>query len=99
MWSSRLVQSLRAFGHEAVLLGPGKPWPVAEVAIVNLGEVAYRPEELVPKLRAEGIRVLAHAGHKEKELLELGRQIGCDRLATNSELTNKLPDLLAALEV
>ncbi|RYG43040.1 hypothetical protein EON79_17750 [bacterium] len=97
MWSSRLVMSLKAFGHEATLVGPGKPWPAAEAAIVNLGEAAYKPEELVPALRAQGIKVLAHAGHKEKELIELGRTIGCDRLATNSELTNKLPALMDEL--
>lgn len=91
------MKGVQGFGHEATLLGPGKPWPEADVAIVNLGETAYKPEELVPKLRAQGIRVLAHAGHKEKELHELGRQIGCDRLATNSELTHKLPALLESL--
>ena len=41
--------------------------------------------------------MIAHAGHKEKELLELGKDLEVDRLATNSELTYKLPQILEEL--
>jgi len=65
-----------------------------QVAIVNLGSRAMDPAALVDALREKGVYVIAHAGHKEKELHELGRTLGCDRLATNSEITHKLPQLL-----
>ncbi len=95
MWGPRLVKSVTAFGHEPVLL-PKVPVdiPTGDVAIVNLGSASMAPDVLVPKLRAAGLKILAHAGHKEKDLLELGRGLGCDRLATNSELTNKIEKIL-----
>jgi len=95
MWSSRLLQSLRGFGHEGIIK---KSLPDsaegAEVAIVNLGSTTPSPIDLVQRLHSLGIRVLAHAGHKEKQLLQLGREAGADILATNSELTFKLPELV-----
>jgi hypothetical protein len=97
MWSARLAQSLRGLGHEPVVL---TSMPAAdergEAAIVNLGD-RLPPAELVERLHGLGIPVIAHAGHKERELHELGRQAGADRLATNSELTFKLPELLAEI--
>lgn len=98
MWSARLAQSLRGLGHEAQVLG-GLPADDerADAAIINLGSSAPPPGELVARLHALGIPVIAHAGHKEKELHALGRQAGADRLATNSELTYKLPEILAEI--
>lgn len=95
MWSSRLVQSVKALGYEAVLrtkLPEGQEQ--AEIAIVNLGSHSLKPTDLVPKLRESGVKVIAHAGHKEKELHALGKDLGCDRLVTNSELTYKLEQIL-----
>ena len=98
MWSARLVQSLRGTGHEPMLRNSlPEDAEGASVAIVNLGQAAPDPVALVARLHELGVKVLAHAGHKEKELLELGRAAGADRLATNSELTFKLPQLLEAL--
>lgn len=94
MWSARLVQSLRALGHVAQVLNA--PAGEADMAIINLGEA--RAASLVESLKVLGVPVLAHAGHKETELLELGRSLGVDRLATNSELTHKLPSLLSQFE-
>jgi len=94
MWSSRLVQSLRGLGHEPVLLS--KPDIVeGEVAIVNLSSPKFDPEELVPVLVAAGIRVIGHAGHKEKDLIAMGKAAGCDHVASNSELSFKLEEVLA----
>jgi hypothetical protein len=93
MWSSRLVNTLRKLGHEPQQRK--EPFPEqADVAIVNLGEERYQLEHLVPELQALGVVVIAHAGHKEKQLHELGKAIGCDILATNSELTFKIESLL-----
>jgi hypothetical protein len=96
MWSSKLVQSLKALGHEATLLNeiPDSAQG-AEVAIVNLAQPQPDPAKLVEALRALGIRTIGHAGHKEADLLELGRRIGVDIVATNSELTCKIGDLIA----
>jgi DNA-binding NarL/FixJ family response regulator len=94
MWSVKLSKALGALGHEATVA----PKPVEgefDVVIVNLGDPAVDWAERVAELHARGMRVIAHAGHKEKELIELGRQAGCDVLATNSELTHKLADVLA----
>lgn len=94
MWSSRLLQSIKGIGHAGILqtvVDEGS----ADAAIVNLGD----PEtpSLVQELKSKGIFVIAHAGHKEKELLDLGRGLEVDRLATNSELTFKLPQILEAV--
>lgn len=100
LWSSRLSQTLRAFGHEPLLRRglPDSP-EGAELAIINLGAKSPSPSDLVTQLHELGIPVLAHAGHREKELMELGRDAGADRLATNSELTFKLPELVEQLRM
>jgi hypothetical protein len=40
------------------------------------------------------VAIIAHAGHKEAELHDLGRGLGCDQLVTNRELTVRLADIL-----
>lgn len=95
MWAPRLTKSVTAFGHVATAFAKmPNELPSADVAIVNLGSRAMPPSEIVPQLRNAGIKVIAHAGHKETELLELGRELGCDRLATNGELTHKIDQIL-----
>lgn len=93
MWSPRLVKTIQALGHEALVVPRGDV-KEGDVAIVNLGAPSFHPEALVPALRAQGVHVIGHAGHKELELHELGKQIGCDTLATNRELTFQLERLL-----
>ena len=89
------MKSVVAFGHEATVFAKAPPeMPVADVAIVNLSSRAILPSDIVPKLKAAVIKVIAHAGHKEKELLELGKELGCDRLATNGEITHKIDQIL-----
>lgn len=99
MWSARLSQTLKGHGHEPLVR---KSLPTesegAEAAIVNLGWTSPSPVDLVARLHELGIPVLAHAGHKEKELMQLGKEAKADVLATNSQLTFKLPDLLAQLK-
>lgn len=95
MWSSKLKQSLRLLGHECLVLREVPPEGTADAAIVNLGE--GDPKALVAALRERGVPAIAHAGHKEKELLDLGREAGVAILATNSELAHKLPEILSKL--
>ena len=95
LWSARLVKSLRALGHEAIVRTEPDATPGdARVAIVNLGSAKLRADDLVPKLKSYGIRTIGHAGHKETELLAYGASSGCDVVATNSQLTYKLPELI-----
>ncbi|MCB0826269.1 MAG: hypothetical protein KDC26_08770 [Armatimonadetes bacterium] len=96
MWSPRLMKSVQGLGHKAVLFEQiPDEFPVADCAILNL---AYGPDEemkgLIARLRGRNVYVIGHAGHKEKEKLEVGKEMGCDRLATNSEITFKLEKLL-----
>lgn len=94
-WSARIMKSLSALGHEPVLVGkPTGSYPDAEAAILNLGAAEFEPDALVPRLRKAGIFVIGHAGHKEIDLRQMGKKAGCDRIASNSEMTFKLESLL-----
>ena len=96
MWAPRLVKSVSAFGHQSQVVSKVPlVIPAGDVAIVNLGSLSMPAETLVPQLKAAGLKIIAHAGHKEKDLHDLGKNLGCDRLATNSELTHKLEQILA----
>ncbi|MBX3096376.1 MAG: hypothetical protein KF812_05895 [Fimbriimonadaceae bacterium] len=96
MWAARLVQSARSLGHEAVMLSDHEVRP-GDVAVVNLSDDASLLSSLVAGLRDQGSYVIGHAGHKEKPLLALGNEFGCDRVATNSEITHKFESLLPAV--
>ncbi|HVL39245.1 MAG TPA: hypothetical protein VM328_07625 [Fimbriimonadaceae bacterium] len=96
LWTSRLTRSMRGLGHEAeVLASTPDDSRGAQAAIVDLSSTKLPPEEVVPRLKALGLHVIGHAGHKEKQLHELGRDAGCDQLVTNSELTFKLEEILS----
>lgn len=96
LWSARLDKYVRSLGHTPVVV-TRPDVQAGDVAIVNLGAPHFGPETLVPALRAQGTRVIGHAGHKELELHELGKSIGCDVLATNRELTFQLDRILRDL--
>lgn len=96
MWSSRMMNSFRGLGHTASVESK-VPEGTANLAIVNLGDGSVA--NLVSELKERGIYIVAHAGHKEKELLDLGKGLGVNRLATNSELTHKLPQILEQISV
>jgi hypothetical protein len=95
MWSSKLVNSLKALGHECSIESEFPATEMAQVAIVNLGD----PDVgiLIKLLKAHEVKVIAHAGHKEKDLLEIGKEHNVDHLATNSELTFKIESILFKL--
>lgn len=94
MWSVKLSKALSALGHEPTVSAK-VPEGEFDLAVVNLGEQGVDWPVRVAELHARGMKVIAHAGHKEKDLHELGRLAGCDVLATNSELTHKLADVIA----
>lgn len=88
MWSSKLSKSLRAAGYEVEIADSVPAASDAMIAVINLSDQNIVEVEALKK---QGIKTLAHAGHKEKELLSLGTQLGCDRVVSNSEITHKLP--------
>ena len=95
MWSSKVLQSLKALGHEAILTKDlPSPELKADAAIVNLGQPSPDPSELVRTLKELGIPVIAHAGHKETALHQQGKDLAVAVMATNSELTFKMENLL-----
>jgi len=100
LWTSRLKLSIQALGHEPIQLKLGSEIPDGvEVAIVNLGMEAELLKSTIENFKEKGIIVIGHAGHKEKNLLQLGKDFGVDRLATNSELTNKLGQIIETIHV
>jgi hypothetical protein len=50
-----------------------------------------------PSLKKRGVFTLAHAGHKEKDLIALGKQHQVDRIATNGEITHKFESIIASI--
>ena len=94
IWSARLANSVKALGHEGFVVDALPNKIDADVAIINLAEPAPL---VVGPLQAAGVKIIAHAGHKEKDRLELGKAAGCDLVVTNSELTYKLPEILKQL--
>lgn len=97
MWSARLRQNAAGLGHTAVVLDQlPETIPAGDVAIVNLSTSRLPVDELLARLQKESLFVIGHAGHKEMGLLDMGREKGCHRVVTNSELTNKLAAILEA---
>ena len=92
LWSSRLANSVRGLGHEAQVVDVAPDELDADVAIINLAEPDM---DAISRLNARSIKIVAHAGHKEKERLAHGRSAGCELVVTNSELTFKLEEILA----
>ena len=93
-----MKQSVAGFGHEptVALKVPESP-ECFDVAIVGLASEPMRAE--IPKLVALGVHVIGHAGHKDKELHALGRELGCHELATNGQITFKIGEMLEARSV
>ncbi|MDI9638961.1 hypothetical protein QM565_24925 [Geitlerinema splendidum] len=96
MWSPRIKQTLAGLGHNPMVFSKiPDPLPAADVAILNLGSQSLFSEELVRNLKSQGTYVLAHAGHKETELWEMGKAAGCDDIVSNGNLTFRLDKFLA----
>lgn len=98
MWSVRLERALAGLGHEPVASTGGIPDGPFDAAVVNLGQGGTDWPALVQSLHDRSMLVVGHAGHKEKDLHELGKLAGCDLLATNAELTMKLASVLSRVE-
>jgi hypothetical protein len=91
LWSTKVARMLAASGIETEVRSAVPSESDAMIAIINLGE---RTPVEIESLKQMGMKILAHAGHKETELLDLGKATGCDRIATNSAIAHKLPQIL-----
>lgn len=98
MWSVKLSSGISQLGHSSIVIDSlASEIPAVDVAIVNLGSARLPAGTLIPQLKDKAIKVIAHAGHKEKPLLTLGNECGADLVVTNGELTHKLGEILAKL--
>jgi hypothetical protein len=94
MWGVRLRNAVQTLGVPVAVREHHNPEP-ATLAIINLSDAPEALAPLIHALKAQGTYVLGHAGHKEKPLHRMGNEWGCNYVATNSEIANKLPQLLA----
>lgn len=95
LWSERLRRGCLALGYQpTVLTSPELPSPPADIAILNLGQAEFAASEFIAQLHAAGTRTIGHAGHKEAEYLERGREAGVSQIVTNGTLHHKLAQVL-----
>lgn len=97
MWTARLRLSIEAAGHTPLIVSTSGEIPPADIAVVNLGSTRFPADQLVPQLKSAGCKIIAHAGHKEKPLIQTGNDLGCDLVVSNSTLTNHLVKVIAQL--
>jgi hypothetical protein len=96
LWSVRLKNAFEGLGLEAKVYGRAVlPEAGTEFALLNLGDVDVVTEEFVNQLHSQGIVTIAHAGHKETELISRGKAVGCQLLVTNGALANNPSKILA----
>lgn len=103
---TRLLHQARAAGWSTAGCGAAQALTGArrvrpDVIVVNLVTRSQDPTDLIRTLKAEpdlaGIPVLGFCGHTDTERRNAAVDAGCDRVATNSAVTGRLPDLLAGL--
>jgi hypothetical protein len=97
MWAPRLANGAKQAGWEPLILDhlPSE-LPAADAAIVNLASAKIPAAEAIARLREAGVYSIAHAGHKEKPLLDVGRDSGADRVVSNGALSSRLAEILDA---
>lgn len=95
MWSERLRRGAAALGHEASVSPDGASETVPDLALVNLGLRQGDATAIIRSLKGQGVQVIGHAGHKEKDLLAAGEAAGCDRVVSNGTLAARLSEVLS----
>jgi CheY-like chemotaxis protein len=103
---TRLLHQARAAGWSTAACGAGQALTGArrarpDVIVVNLVTRSHDPAELIRAFKTEpdlaAIPVLGFCGHTDVARRNAAVDAGCDRVATNSAVTGRLPDLLADL--
>ena len=96
MFSARLGLALRAAGFKVEVSDGRLPDSVAcAVMVLNLGCRAFDAQEAADKAREAGAKLIGHAGGRETELIALGKQVGCDRILSNSQA---MTDIVSAVK-
>ena len=103
---TRLLHQAREAGWSTARCGAGQALTGArhrrpDVIVVNLVTRSDDPTDLIRALKADpdlaGIPVLGFCGHTDTSRRRAAADAGCDRVATNSAVTGRLPVLLADL--
>lgn len=95
LWAIRLQNGIRSLGNQTTAFTT--PLPIDEnydLAIINLSLPEFLEPTWLASLRENCKVLVAHAGHKEKELMEIGKSVGMDHLVTNGYLAKKLDAVL-----
>lgn len=98
-WIRRLQKSIEALGHECVIQLKPSELIGGDVVIVNLGERSFDVFETIKGFRDRGLPVIAHVGHKEKDLIHKGYACGANIVSSNGEITFHLEKLLEQVHV
>ncbi len=97
LWAGKLKKRLEALGHTPYLYTKeSHDYEDASIAIFNLSSTLFPLQTLLKQMQDKGVFCIAHAGHKEKEKLSLGNEIGFDKVVTNGMISEKLSDVLKA---
>jgi CheY-like chemotaxis protein len=103
---TRLLHQVREAGWSSAECGAGQALAGArhrrpDVIIVNLVARSHDPVDLIHALKTEpdlaGIPVLGFCGHTDTSRRRAAIDAGCDRVVTNSSVTQHLPTLLSDL--
>lgn len=91
IWSARLARAAAAHGYEVEVIGGGHdPSTSPDVAVIDLASQRIDVSDVVPRLRALGVPVVGHAGHKEGFRLAAGAEAGCTLVVSNRTIAERL---------
>ncbi|MBL8060098.1 MAG: hypothetical protein JNK63_05195 [Chthonomonas sp.] len=96
IWSSRLAVSLRALGHEPIVLRQvDAPLPDgAGLAIVNLTSPTLDAQRVLSNL-GRRVFIIGHGGHKELGELPQALKSACDLVTTNGTLSMRFESVMS----
>ncbi len=95
-WDAKARAALAADGW-TVVPAEAEDWTDVRAVVVGLYAPPKDLQAVLERARRNGLPVLGHAGHKEKELLALGGELGCERVISNGEFAHRLKTHLTAL--
>jgi hypothetical protein len=101
LFGSRVVEGLRAAGHDSVLVGDRdavrRELATAQVLVVDLTAEVGERIEAVQGAVPDGVRTLAFYSHVEAEVREQGLQAGFDLVVPRSRMPREGPALVEGL--
>jgi hypothetical protein len=95
MWSVRLQKRMQSLGYDAQVIDR---WtdeiPYTDIAVINMRSREFPLEKTVDLLKEKKVFILGHVGHKESDLILLGKNLNIDKIVTNSMMIHKLEEIL-----